>query len=1009
MGTNFLINEESKKHGLEILNKFYTKKIIPPEKKEYITKLENSVGPYMGVEGPNGETHFMLDAASQIATLGLGFNSLAFFGTAFHPETWTQVTDSSKVKKHRESFEKLLKRELNWQNLSTTFCHSGAEGNEIALGYCFKRRANKDANKVLAFEGSFHGRMQISLSSTWNKSKREPFEWEDYKTIFVPFPKLSDDQINVDYDQTWPGVWESAKNINFNFSSSKNNDDVLKREIEILLQVREQLLTNKIFAVIIEPMQCEGGDQYATDRFYCGLLSLSKAFNIPVIFDEVQTGFHLGRSFFWHKQFQLKNSLNEEIYPDYVVCAKKAQVGLVISHCDEKGYEEFSVASFFRGEIHANALNQSKCIIEDIEKKWRHRLNLLVKTYPQYYSNPRGLGLAFAFDVNDSTKLNDIIAKRFKFGLLYYPAGDYTLRFRLNTAFTSKDIDYLFDHLILITKEIFENKIETPLPLPFNQKTELTKIEALYNWQIVLLESVLKDNHISHEKLISLFNFEPNEKLIIFTKNNFLEYSEQIQNIQKQIYETSRQTSLETFQKIINAENSICLGILKNNNLVGINFSGPLHLFGNEKGLTDHEDFHNSKAIYTADTTILPSIKGRSMGRNLKYATILLGLKNGSNIFVGRNRQIHAAKMFEINLSLGAYEYKYIKNDYQDNLKYNDVIHYKIDYSKSNYHFSENYNYLANSKAKFSIDKNNISLAINKICLSNFVGQDFLENMDHILSLAPEGLRQGYSTSGQSEAVDKIVKSIWTTDKKSNRFLSFNGHFFGNGSFCSRTLSETNETFFSIDRLDHPTNENLNSVLEKAEDFLNKNNYLAVFIEPVRQKFMDQVPLNFLNKLRELTKKYNTPLVFNETASKFFRYSNSFYAAEKLSSPPDAIMNYLVGQIGVVHINKKYFLDKPLMLISTWDGDEHSLNHAVNELKNISLKDYFDAQKKLTQTLTNLFQQFDLKCSQVTNGASNFHGTLPPVFNPYISNIEGRNVISLSPDKMADLINLINK
>ena len=33
----------------------------------------------MGIEGPNGETHFMLDAASQIATLGLGFNPLPFF------------------------------------------------------------------------------------------------------------------------------------------------------------------------------------------------------------------------------------------------------------------------------------------------------------------------------------------------------------------------------------------------------------------------------------------------------------------------------------------------------------------------------------------------------------------------------------------------------------------------------------------------------------------------------------------------------------------------------------------------------------------------------------------------------------------------------------------------------------------------------------------------------------------------------------------------------------------
>ena len=76
--------------------------------------------------------------------------------------------------------------------------------------------------------------------------------------------------------------------------------------------------------------------------------SLAKAFSVPVIFDEVQTGYHLGREFFWHKQFNLKDSQNNMISPDYIVCAK-AQIGLVISHCDEKSNEEFSTASFFRG------------------------------------------------------------------------------------------------------------------------------------------------------------------------------------------------------------------------------------------------------------------------------------------------------------------------------------------------------------------------------------------------------------------------------------------------------------------------------------------------------------------------------------------------------------------------------------------------------------------------------------------------------------------------------------
>ena len=1007
MSTNLIINEESKKHGLEILNNFYSKNIIPPEKKEYITKLENSVGAYMGIEAPNGETHFMLDAASQIATLGLGFNPIAFFGSAYHPESWTQITTSDRINTQRESFERLLKRELCWPHLATTLCHSGAEANEIALGYCFNRRVNKEAKKVLAFEGSFHGRMQISLSSTWNKSKREPFEWDDYKTTFLPFPKLTNDEIKVEYNSAWPSLWESAKKIDFKIDEKTNEiakkDEVFKREIEILLKARTELQTKSIFAVIIEPMQCEGGDQYATDRFYCGLLSLAKAFDVPVIFDEVQTGYHLGRSFFWHKQFNLRNSLDEEIYPDYVVCAKKAQVGLVISHCDEKTHEEYSVTSFFRGAIHANALNQSKAVIQRIENHWRMRLEKFVSANSHHYSNPRGLGLAFAVDVNESSKVSEIIAKRFKFGLLYYPAGEETLRFRLNTAFTNQDIDYLFDHLSLITKEVFEQTNQEPLPIPFDSKRELQKIDNLYKWQETLVTAVLKEKYPEREKLVSLFNFKEDEELIIFNKGNFEKYSHEIVSIQKQVYEANRQTPIETFKKIIENQNSVAVGILKNKALVGINFSGPIHLFGNEKGLSDHEDFNNPKALYTADTTILPEMKGREMGRNLKYLSIILGLEKGVRVFTGRNRQVHASKMFEINLSLGAFEYKYIKNDYQDDLEFNDVIHYKIDYTNTLRNISENYSYLANSKANFSIDRKKLSMTVNKICLSNFVGKEFLENIDKILNLAPEGLRQGYSTSGQSEAVDKIVKSIWTTDRKSHRFLTFKGHFFGIGSFCARTLSNDQEPFFSVDKLDHPTPKNYKNILSQIEELLNRNKYLGVFLEPIRQKFMDQVPLNFLEELRELTIKYETPLIFNETASKFYRYSDSFYASEKLSEQPDAIMNYLGGQIGIVHINKKYFLEKPLMLISTWDGDEHSISHAVNELNNFSTENYKSAQETLNQFLTGLFQQYDLQCSQINNGTANFYGQLPIIYNQFISKIEGRNIINLSIEKMDEL------
>ena len=44
-------------------------------------------------------------------------------------------------------------------------------------------------------------------------------------------------------------------------------------------------------------------------------------------------------------------------------------------------------------------------------------------------------------------------------------------------------------------------------------------------------------------------------------------------------------------------------------------------------------------------------------------------------------------------------------------------------------------------------------------------------------------------------------------------------------------------------------------------------------------------------------------------------------------------MSYLGGQIAIIHISKEFFLQQPLMLISTWDGDEFSLQNAVTSIK----------------------------------------------------------------------------
>ena len=133
----------------------------------------------------------------------------------------------------------------------------------------------------------------------------------------MPIPKLKSDQLNIDFEKSWLKQWERKDSL----ETPKSKDELENLEISCLEKVREKLNSSEIFAIIIEPMQCEGGDQYATNRFYSALMSLAKTFEVPIIFDEVQTGYHLGNSFFWHRQFDLTDSKGKILQPDYVTAA----------------------------------------------------------------------------------------------------------------------------------------------------------------------------------------------------------------------------------------------------------------------------------------------------------------------------------------------------------------------------------------------------------------------------------------------------------------------------------------------------------------------------------------------------------------------------------------------------------------------------------------------------------------------------------------------------------------
>jgi acetylornithine/succinyldiaminopimelate/putrescine aminotransferase len=181
-------------------------------------------------------------------------------------------------------------------------------------------------------------------------------------------------------------------------------------------------------------------------------------------------------------------------------------------------------------------------------------------------------------------------------------------------------------------------------------------------------------------------------------------------------------------------------------------------------------------------------------------------------------------------------------------------------------------------------------------------------------------------------------------------------------------------------------------ILSEVEQELNKNSYLAVWVEPVLQKSMEKLPYEFLKGLREITKKYNVALIYNETASQMYHYSHkNFFVSSFEDISPDAGMIYTGGQSGLVFCDEKYFLEQPLMLISTWDGDEFSFNtyhHAFKKI--IDNKDnYLKTMKTFHMKVIDLLSKFEMDVIKIENGVGHFKGSIPSSLEKQFKKNEG--------------------
>ena len=314
------------------------------------------------------------------------------------------------------------------------FVEGGALGVENALKAAFDWKVRKNFKKgykeergrqVIHFRHAFHGRSGYTLSLT---------NTDPVKTDY--FPKFN-----------WPRIDEPA--IRFPL-----NDDnlrlVMEAERRAIGQIKDAIQKNPddIAAIILEPIQGEGGDNHFRKEFFVELRRIADENDIMLIFDEVQTGIGLTGKMWAHQHF---------VKPDMISFGKKMQVcGFLCSkRIDEVTDNVFKVSSrlnstwggslvdMVRAQKYLEVIEEDH-LVENAKVVGEHlyvRLHELQSEFPRIVSNVRGRGLFCALDLRTGAERNDIRGKAFQCGLVILGCGEKSLRFRPPLTINLQEID----------------------------------------------------------------------------------------------------------------------------------------------------------------------------------------------------------------------------------------------------------------------------------------------------------------------------------------------------------------------------------------------------------------------------------------------------------------------------------------------------------------------------------------------------------------------------------------
>lgn len=284
------------------------------------------------------------------------------------------------------------------------FCNSGAEANEALIKVARRHhfdRGDTERVEILTFENSFHGRTLATVTATAQPK---------YQKGFAPLPQ--------------------------GFLYAPYGD----------VEAVKKLVGKKTAAILVEPIQGEGGVRPAPEGFLQALRQITREVGALLLIDEIQTG--MGRT---GKMFAFQH---DEIRPDAISLAKSLGNGLPIGAmlCTEevgKALVPGTHGSTFGGNLvaatAANAtfdLVNTPQVLDGNREKGDHFISqarALMARMPDKIAAVRGKGLLMGIELKSEAA--PVIARCREGGLLVNAAGEKTVRFAPAYVVTPEELD----------------------------------------------------------------------------------------------------------------------------------------------------------------------------------------------------------------------------------------------------------------------------------------------------------------------------------------------------------------------------------------------------------------------------------------------------------------------------------------------------------------------------------------------------------------------------------------